>query len=88
DLARVTREVAGADKALNQLLDQGPDTLATARGVIDDVAAELPLLVTNLRTVSLVAGTYLPNLTQVLAVYPATVARLQSTVNPRAEFGD
>ncbi|MFS3128218.1 MCE family protein [Nocardioides sp. Bht2] len=88
DLARVTREVAGADKALNQLLDQGPDTLATARGVIDDVAVELPLLVTNLRTVSLVAGTYLPNLTQVLAVYPATVARLQSTVNPRAEFGD
>jgi phospholipid/cholesterol/gamma-HCH transport system substrate-binding protein len=57
------------------------------RGV-DGVRPTLPKLLKNSTTDARVLNTYLANLEQILVVYPATVARLQSTVNPRAKQGD
>jgi len=76
------------DKALRGLIAAGSPGLASANGLIADLQPHLPQLLGTLATVGSVLHTYLPNLTQVLVVYPATVARLQAAVNPRAAEGD
>lgn len=88
DLAAVTDEVAAHDADLRRLLEKGPHALQTARAFVGDLQQPLPLLLANVTTNAQVLNTYLPHLEQVLVVYPATVARLQSTVNPRAAHGD
>ncbi|HJQ04456.1 MAG TPA: hypothetical protein VJ872_03375, partial [Nocardioides sp.] len=55
---------------------------------IDSLQPILPTLLTNLTTDASVLRTYLPELKETLVVYPATVASLQSAVNPRASEGD
>ena len=80
--------LAGHDKQLRALIKAGSPGLKQASGLIDDVQPTLPSLLSNLTTVGAVTRTYLPNLAQILVIYPATVARLQSAVNPRAAEGD
>jgi len=87
-LAGFTGELADRDADLRSLLRVGPDTLESAEGLVSEVSDTLPLLLANATTDAQVFNTYLPNLEQTLVVYPATIARLQSTVNPRAEQGD
>ncbi|TWG91556.1 phospholipid/cholesterol/gamma-HCH transport system substrate-binding protein [Nocardioides sp. J9] len=85
----VTAELARDDSAdLRALLADGPGGLDAATGAISDQQEVLPMLLANLTTNAEVLNTYLPELRQTLVVYPATVARVQSAVNPRAEFGD
>lgn len=87
-LAQLTTEVAAHDHDVEGLLDDAPGGLASARAVVKDSRATLPMLLDNLVTDAQVFRTYLPNLEQILVVYPATVGRLQSAVNPRAAQGD
>ena len=87
-LAAFTRELAGRDADLRAVLKEGPAGLEAATGLITDLQPTLPLLVTNLTTNAEVLNTYLPNIQEGLVYYPVTVARLQSAINPRAEFGD
>lgn len=88
DLAAFTDEVAGHDADLRSLLKTGPKALAAANRLVQEIQGPLPLLLANVTTNAQVFKTYLPNFEQTLVVYPATVARLQSTVNPRAQYGD
>lgn len=87
-LARFTDELAAHDADLRALLSGSPQDLRTLRGVVTDVRPQLPKLLKNTTTDTRVLNTYLANLEQILVVYPATVARLQATVNPRAAQGD
>lgn len=87
-LARFTDELAAHDGDLRALLDGSPQDLDRLRGVVDGIRPTVPRLVKNTTTDARVLNTYLANLEQILVVYPATVARLQSTVNPRAGHGD
>lgn len=87
-LAQFTTEVAGHDADIRGLLDDAPAGLVSARTFVKDSRATLPTLLGNLTTNAEVFNTYLPNLEQILVVYPATVGRLQTTVNPRAAHGD
>lgn len=87
-LARFTSELAAHDGDLRALLTSSPRDLRTLRGVVDDVRPTLPKLLQNTTADARPLNTYLANLEQILVVYPATVARLQSTVNPRARQGD
>lgn len=87
-LAGVTHALATHDVAVRRLIDVTPGALGQASGLIDDVHATLPMLLTNLTTNAQVLDTYRGNLQQILAIYPATVARLQTTVSPRARYGD
>ncbi len=86
-LGDLTTEVAAHDADLRSLL-RSRKALSSTSTLIDEVQPALPLLLANLITNGEVLATYLPNLEQTLVVYPATIARLQSTVNPRARFGD
>jgi phospholipid/cholesterol/gamma-HCH transport system substrate-binding protein len=87
-LARFTDELAAHDGDLRALLTSSPQDLDVLRGVVDGVRPTVPGLLRNTTTDARVLNTYLANLEQILVVYPATVARLQSTVNPRAAQGD
>ena len=87
-LARFTGALAQHDRQLRGLIEAGSPGLDEANGLIADLQPRLPSLLGNLATIGAVTRTYLPNLTQILVVYPATVARLQSAVNPRAAEGD
>lgn len=87
-LADFTDELVRGDGDLRSLLRQGGPGLESARATVEDLTPTLPLLLDNLTTNGEVTNTYLRNLEQTLVVYPATIARLQSTVNPRAQQGD
>ncbi|HWJ67832.1 MAG TPA: MCE family protein [Nocardioides sp.] len=87
-LASFTGELAGQDRDLRALLSEGPEGLRAATELVTDLQPTLPLLVTNLTTNAEVLNTYLPQIQEGLVYYPVTVARLQSAINPRAEFGD
>ncbi|WP_300641491.1 MCE family protein [Nocardioides sp.] len=87
-LAAFTSELAGRDDDLRALLKEGPAGLDSATDLVTDLQPTLPLLVTNLTTNAEVLNTYLPQIQEGLVYYPVTVARLQSAINPRAEFGD
>ena len=76
------------DLQLRALIEAGSPGLKSANGLIDDLQPKLPSLLADLATLGAVTRTYLPNLAQTLVIYPATVARLQEAINPRAAEGD
>lgn len=87
-LAGFSTELAAKDADFRGLLDTAPTAVSSATNLVSDLRPTLPLLLTNFTTLGGVMRTYLPNLEQTLVLYPATVARLQAAVNPRAEHGD
>lgn len=89
NLNEVTAALAEDDSAdLRALLKSAPGGLDAATATVEDLQPTLPMLLANLTTNAEVLSTYLPELRQVLVVYPPTVARMQSALNARAEFGD
>lgn len=85
----VTAELARNDSQdLKALLRDGPGGLDAASATITDLQPVLPMMLTNLTTNAQVLHTYLPQLKQTLVVYPSMLARLQSTLVPRADQGD
>ncbi|MCX6399732.1 MAG: MCE family protein [Propionibacteriales bacterium] len=88
-LDEVTAALARDNSAdLRALLKSAPGGLDAATATVTDLQPTLPMLLANLTTTAQVLNTYLPELRQTLVVYPSTLARLQSAVNPRAEEGD
>lgn len=87
-LNALTKELAAKDADLRALLSKGPTGLGNVTTTVNDLQKSLPGLLGNLGVTGQVLHSYLPNLQQILVTYPATVARLQSTVNPRASQGD
>lgn len=83
-----TSELAARDADLRELLTSSDEGLDAATATIGDLQRTLPTGLQNLGVTGTVLNTYLPQLEQTLVVYPPTIARLQSTVNPRAEQGD
>ncbi|GAC1591474.1 MAG: hypothetical protein NVS3B21_10050 [Acidimicrobiales bacterium] len=83
-----TGQLASHDADLRALLREGGPSVDSIHNTVNDLQATLPMLLQNTTTNAQVLNTYLPQLEQILVVYPATVARLQSAVNPRAAEGD
>ncbi|MFC7502737.1 MCE family protein [Nocardioides sp. GCM10030258] len=85
----LTTALAASDSAdLRALLRSGPGGLDALTRTITDVQPTLPMFLTNATTNAEVLNAYLPGIKQMLVVYPATVARLQGAINPRAGLGD
>lgn len=85
----LTTALAASDSAdLRALLRSGPGGLDALTRTVTDVQPTLPMFLTNATTNAEVLNAYLPGLKQMLVVYPATVARLQGAINPRAGLGD
>ena len=87
-LAEFTEELAARDADVRSLLSQGPGGVREAAQLVQQLQPTLPLLVKNLTTNAEVLNTYLPQIESALVAYPATLARLQSAVNPREAQGD
>ena len=84
----LTAALAAEDTAdLRTLLDAGPGGLDALTRTVTDLQPTLPTLLHNLTTNAHVLNAYLPNLRQLLVVYPATIARMQGMTNPNAEPG-
>lgn len=85
----LTAALAAEDSAdLRALLREGPGGLDVLTRTVTDLQPTLPMLLHNLTTNAEVLNTYLPQVRQLLVVYPVTLARVQSVLNPRAEHGD
>lgn len=85
----VTSALARNDSAdLKTLLNNAPEGLDAATATVADLQQVLPMMLANLTTNAEVLNTYLPNVKQILVLYPSLVARLQTAVNPRAGLGD
>ena len=79
----LTAAVAADDSAdLRALLKSGPGGLDAVTRTVTDLQPTLPMLLHNLTTNAQVLNTYLPDLRQLLVVYPATIARMQGMANP------
>ncbi|GAB2977571.1 MCE family protein [Nocardioides montaniterrae] len=87
-LNALTTAVATHDGDLRGLLANGAPGLDSLSSTIDSLQPILPTLLTNLTTDASVLRTYLPELKETLVIYPATIARVQQAVNPRAAEGD
>lgn len=86
---RVTSELASSNTAdLRALLRSGPGGLDALTRTVTALQPTLPMFLENATTNAEVLNAYLPGIRQTLVVYPATVARLQGAVNPRAGLGD
>ena len=84
----LTTALAAEDSAdLRALLASGPGGLDALTRTVTDLQPTLPMLLHNLTTNAQVLNTYLPDVRQLLVVYPATIARIQGMVNPNAEEG-
>jgi phospholipid/cholesterol/gamma-HCH transport system substrate-binding protein len=87
-LDHLTAALAADNSAdLRALLTDGPGGLDALTQTVTDLQPTLPMLLHNLTTNAQVLNTYLPNLRQLLVVYPAAIARLQGMTNPGAEGG-
>lgn len=87
-LRQFTQQLASKDADLRLLLRDGAPGLSKVSATVNDLQQSLPMLLDNLSVSGDVLKTYLPQLQQIFVTYPATVARLQSAVNPRAKEGD
>lgn len=88
-LDEVTAVLAKGDSAdLRALLKKAPGGLDAATATVTDLQPVLPMMLANLTTNAQVLNTYLPQLKQILVVYPSEVARALTVLQPRAEQGD
>lgn len=84
----LTATLAAEDSAdLSALLEAGPGGLDALTETVTDLQPTLPMLLYNLTTNAEVLNTYLPDVRQLLVVYPATIARMQGMANPGLEGG-
>lgn len=84
----LTAALAADDSAdLRTLLRSGPGGLDALTRTVTDLQPTLPMLLHNLTTNAQVLNAYLPDLRQLLVVYPATIARMQGMTNPNREGG-
>lgn len=78
DLAQFTGQVRADDAQVRSVLDHAPDTVLQAQQTFQDVQQTLPLLMANAVTLGKVTYTYNDSIQQMLVVYPALMAALQT----------
>ncbi|MFD9667554.1 MCE family protein [Rhodococcus sp. NPDC059968] len=71
DLASFTEQLALNDSQIRQTLESGPAFANAVAGTLRDVQPTLPILLSNLHSVGQVLSVNVPQLQQILVVYPA-----------------
>ncbi len=88
DLARFTGQLRTNDPQLRSVLDNAPGTLREAQRTFEDVQDSLPLLMANAVTLGKVTYTYNDSIQQMLVVYPALMAALQTVTTYASNHGN
>ncbi|AHI01068.1 MCE family protein [Kutzneria albida] len=87
DLASFTDQLRLSDADLRTLIDSGPPLAAEFGRIEDQLGPTLPVLLANLISSGQVVRTYLPGVEQVLVLYPALSAAVQSVLLPHRDIG-
>jgi phospholipid/cholesterol/gamma-HCH transport system substrate-binding protein len=87
DLASFTDQLRYSDADLRRLIDSGPPLRDSFVGFTDQLHPTLPVLLGNLVSTGQVVRTYLPGVEQVLVLYPAFTAAIQSALLPYQDIG-
>jgi phospholipid/cholesterol/gamma-HCH transport system substrate-binding protein len=77
--ATITRQLQAQDTALKGVLAKGPAAADEARSLIEKLLPTVPILLTNLVSITDVAVTYQPNLEQLLVLLPPGVEIIQGS---------
>ncbi|MFT4124822.1 MAG: MlaD family protein [Gordonia sp. (in: high G+C Gram-positive bacteria)] len=78
---KVTDQLRANNPEVTDLLHKGPGTAASAQQLFADMDQSLPLLIANLSTTAKTTAVYLPNLQQVLVIYPRLIDALLTALN-------
>lgn len=81
NLADVTDQLRENEPEITSLIQRGPDALARATAVLDDLQPTMPVLVANLMSIGEVGVVYNQSIEQILVLYPALVSGLVTTIN-------
>lgn len=81
NVAAVTDQLREDDPEIRGILAKGPGTVSQARDLFTSFNQTLPLLIDNIATAGKTLAVYLPNLRQVLVLYPRVLQALVSAVN-------
>ena len=81
-LAGVSGEVRRSDPHLRSLLTNGPSALDAVDGLVNRLTPSFSLLMANLVSSGEVLNVYVPNIKQLMVIYPALIDRLQGTGLP------
>lgn len=76
DLASFSEQLVMSDAQIRGDLDSGPQFFDAVSGTLDDLQPTVPLLLANLQTVGEVARVNIPEIQQILVVYPAVAASI------------
>lgn len=74
DLASFTEQLVMDDQQIRSILDQGPAAANEASALLTGLAPTLPVLLSDLQTLGQVFRVNIPQIEQVLTVYPALAA--------------
>jgi phospholipid/cholesterol/gamma-HCH transport system substrate-binding protein len=78
-LASLTDQLRTQNDSVAALLPEGARAAGEGQALLDRLQPTVPLLLANLVSVANVAITYQPNIEQLLVLFPASLANLQST---------
>ena len=88
NLADVTDQLRTNEPQLTSLMERGPDALARATKVLDELQPTMPVLVANLVSVGEVGVVYNRSIEQLLVIYPALVSSLITAINGAKDTGE
>lgn len=81
NLADVTDQLRVNEPQLTSLIQRGPESLARATKVLDELQPTMPVLVANLMSLGEVGVVYNQGVEQILVLYPALVSGLVTAIN-------
>jgi phospholipid/cholesterol/gamma-HCH transport system substrate-binding protein len=82
NLSSFTAELRLSDGELAKLVTAGAPAANAVTGLVKQVSPELPMLLYDLGSTAQVLEVYLPGVRQILVLYPALVAAIQTAVTP------
>ncbi|MCF3941216.1 MCE family protein [Gordonia tangerina] len=81
DVTAVTDQLRANNPEITDLLEKGPTTASQTEQLFASMDQTLPLLISNLGVASKTLAVYLPNLQQILVIYPRLIDALLTSLN-------
>ncbi|MEE3853177.1 MlaD family protein [Gordonia sp. LSe1-13] len=81
DVTAATDQLRANNPEITDLLQEGPTTTSQAEQLFASMDQTLPLLISNLGVASKTLAVYLPNLQQILVIYPRLIDALLTALN-------
>ncbi|MFW0785912.1 MlaD family protein [Gordonia sp. CPCC 206044] len=81
DVTKVTDQLRANNPEITDILQKGPSTASQAQDLFSSMDETLPMLLSNLGVASKTLAVYLPNLKQVLVIYPRLINALLTALN-------